>query len=284
MAIFHLNISTAKNGASAKQQYIERQGRYKNEGTDHDFVASGSMNLPAWAKDSEDFWKEDEQRETGNQYREIRIALPNELTHTEQKEIVETFCKENLAGHALTWAIHENDGRISGEKNPHVHIIFCERKRDPDREEPTRNEYFKRPKRGKDGTIHGGYAKDREITGGTRRKWLENIRQNAEKIINKGLERAGRKERVSCKSLEDQGIDRIPQVHLGRESIGKAERGIHDRRATEWMRRAQENKEIEVTRENIEYCKEKIQKLAQMQRRFDRQRERERDIALELGR
>lgn len=254
MAIFHLNISPAGAGAGAKQAYIEREGKYKDTDKYEDLKAHGSQNLPSWAKDSADFWQEDEKSESGNQYREIRLALPKELPADRQEEIVKEFCQENLADHALTWAIHENTGRLSGEKNPHAHIIFCERKIDLSRPEPGRDEYFQRTRR-KDGQISGGYPKDREITGKDRKQWLRKIRKSAEEIMNRELQRAGINERVSCETLESQGIDRQASHHVG------------PRRTTQ----------INQAREALEKKKEgyasKIQKLDEKERTAQRLRE-----------
>lgn len=232
MAIYSLHISTSGAGAGAKADYIEREGKYKGRG---DLIAKGSQNLPSWAQSAADFWHECERQETGNQYREIKIALPKELDAEKQQKIVEDICRADLDGHALTWAIHENEGRLSGEKNPHAHIIFCERKRDPDRPEPAREQYFRRSSRTKSGEWRGGYAKDREITGARRKEWLRRVRESAEKIINRELQRAGLRERVSCRTLEEQGIDRPAQKHVGAQVVSLHRAGIDTDRLREWQ-------------------------------------------------
>ena len=53
-------------------------------------------NLPSWATSAHDFWHQDEVSERGTQYREIRMALPNELSMEEQCEVIRDFCRENL--------------------------------------------------------------------------------------------------------------------------------------------------------------------------------------------
>ena len=174
MAIYSVNVSTPSAGAGAKSDYIQREGKY--EGKKEELLCSESGNLPSWATSAHDFWHQDEVSERGTQYREIRMALPNELSMEEQCEVIRDFCRENLENHAYTWALHTNEGRISGKPNPHVHIIFCEREIDPQREEPPREEYFRRP-RHKDGQTNGGYGKSRQITGKNRRKWLCKVRE-----------------------------------------------------------------------------------------------------------
>ena len=266
MAIYSLNISTGAAGAAAKQAYIEREGKYADKG---DLIAHGSMNLPSWAASSADFWREDEAQETGNQYREIKLALPKELDRAEQKGIVEDFCRQELDGHPLTWAIHENEGRLSGERNPHAHIMICERKIDPDRPEPGRDEYFRRSSRKKDGRYTGGYAKDREITGNRRKEWLARVRQAAEKIINRGLERAGRSERVSCRSLEAQGIDRAPQEHVGPGAVALYRRGIDTDRVRSWRETKMMQTEIARAEKEKEIAQAKLSKTVEEMREME---------------
>lgn len=226
MAIFSMSISAGGGcSAGAKQKYIEREGMYAKKL--EDLIDHGSIGLPSWAESSRDFWEEDDRQETGNRYREIKLALPKEIqSKDEQRKIVEDFCNTVLKDHPVTWAIHENEGRLSGEKNPHVHILVCERKIDDSRPEPLRNEYFKRSSVKKDGSRTGGYAKDRDMTGKNRREWLQNARQKAEDIINRSLERNGYSERVSCKSLADQGIERPAQSHVGAKATSLFQYGI----------------------------------------------------------
>ncbi len=220
MAIYHANISVVKTSASAKSDYITRQKKYSKKAKE-DLLFCESKNLPSWAKDERDFWKTcDEGEKRGTKGRELKIALPNELTQEQQIELAKEIAHEILGdSHAYTMAIHENVGSLSGEKNPHVHILFCEREIDKTREEPTREDYFKRAGKRKDGTFYGGYKKSEKIVKTDRTKWLHEVREKVEQVTNKSLERHGHDERVSCKTLKEQGIEREPQVHLGNKNI-----------------------------------------------------------------
>ena len=257
MAIYSVNVSTPSAGAGAKSDYIQREGKY--EGKKEELLCSESGNLPSWATSAHDFWHQDEISERGTQYREIRMALPNELSMEEQCEVIRDFCRENLERHAYTWALHTNEGRISGKPNPHVHIIFCEREIDPQRGEPSREEYFRRP-RHKDGQTNGGYGKSRQITGKNRRKWLCEVRESAERVINTALEKAGREERISCKSLEDQGIDRVPTRHVGAKSVSMYRKGF----VTKAMESYQHIRTVNTELENLEKEKRELETIRAM--------------------
>jgi len=60
--------------------------------------------------------------------------------------------------------------------------------------------------------------------------WLKEIRKSWENICNRELERIGSKERVSCETLEAQGIDRTPQQHQGKTATAMERRGIKPER------------------------------------------------------
>ena len=266
MATFSLHISAAGAGAGAKYDYLTRSGKYTSKA--EELRAFNSKNLPSWASNGRDFWQEAENQERGNQYKEIRFALPAELNWYEQKEIVEHFCEENLRNHAYTWAMHENTGRLSGKPNPHVHIIFCERKIDPARPEPGRDEYFKRSRKNGD-KISGGYPKDPTINGKDRKKWLQQVRNSAERLINQAYREAGREERISAKSLKEQGIDHIPTKHLGPRLVSMEQRGITTAPMVEHLTIRRMNK-------RTDKLKEETKRLEELEKQEREERERER--------
>lgn len=213
MAIYHFKIKTAGGRAGEKIDYISREGKWEKSPKKEELLCVESQHMPEWAVDKNDFWSEMDSQEKKNAYREIILALPKELNFEQQKTLISNYCAENLKGHPLTFAIHENIGSLSGERNPHAHIIFSERKMDG---RTVEREKFCRQR--------SGYKKDRDITGAGRRKWLFNMRKSWELAANRALENAGSKERISCETLEKQGILRTPQKHLGEKVIAQAAR------------------------------------------------------------
>ena len=144
MAAYHLRVKNdTKSGGgkvSAKRHadyilrgdgkshvdYINREGA-QSERTDCIFKGS---QLPKWAKGSPQrfFSAATRYEDKGNRrYKEIELSLPNELTLEQNREIVDRFIANHLSNHYYAYAIHEKNGELSGERTPHVHIMFSER-------------------------------------------------------------------------------------------------------------------------------------------------------------
>lgn len=220
MALYRLSVKVGSKGSGrAHFDYISGDGKYKRIGTKDDIRLTRSNGIPSWAKSPRDFWKEEEK--IGDGFRKIELALPIELEPKNQEQLVEQFIRYNFKDYPCTYAIHDSkDG-----KNPHVHIMFSERKRVENREEPSRENFFKKSRTRKDGTVSGGYAKDTTITKGAGRKeWLLDLRKDWERGQNIYLERANTPARVDCRSLKDQGLDRVPQIHVGAKAWRMKER------------------------------------------------------------
>lgn len=220
MALYRLSVKVGLKGSGrAHFDYISGDGKYKRIGTEDDIRLTRSNAIPSWAKSPRDFWKEEEK--IGDGFRKIELALPVELEPKNQERLVEQFVNKNFKDYPCTYAIHDSK---NGE-NPHVHIMFSERKRVDTREEPSREQFFKKSRTRKDGTVSGGYAKDTSITKGAGRKqWLLELRKDWEYGQNIYLERADVSERVDCRSLKEQGIDRVPQIHVGAKAWRMKER------------------------------------------------------------
>ena len=253
MAIYHMHVSvgTRNNGksAAARDDYIEREGKYNKR--HEEVLVSKSGNMPSWAENQKDFWKASDvyERANGSLYREIEIALPKELPVGEQISIVNEYVETLTEKHKLpyTWGIHIND-----ENNPHAHIMFCERANDEI--ERNRIAWFSRANSKE--PAKGGAKKIRELTS---KDWLKNQRKTWEEIANKYLEENYIDERVDCRSLEDQGIDRIPQKHVGVHAWGMEARGITTERGDQYREAKADKIEYEQAQEKIKELDGKIE-------------------------
>lgn len=110
----------------AHADYINREGAQSSR---DDCVFKGNQ-LPKWAKSSPQkfFSAATRYEDKGNRrYKEIELSLPNELTLEQNRSIVDQFIANHLANHYYAYAIHEKAGELSGERHPHVHIMFSER-------------------------------------------------------------------------------------------------------------------------------------------------------------
>lgn len=173
----------------------------------------------------------------------VMLALPRELDAAARVEVVRAFAAE-VGGGRIAWlaGIHDR-GRDAG--NPHAHILFRDR------------------------DIETG----KRVAGFTEKGSTERLRETWERVANQALERAGFEERIDRRSLEAQGNDRQPGIHVGPKALAMEERGVRPRseleildngRVIEWPR-------IDRGRTRIEYLAE-IEAANENQRR-ERERE-----------
>ena len=116
-----------KTNAQSHLEYINRERAYENRGA----CIFHSHHLPSWAKnDPKKFFQAADKYEgVGHRrYVEIEFALPNELKTVEQyRQIIDVFIAKHLSEHYYAYAIHDKIGMLSGQRHPHVHIMFSER-------------------------------------------------------------------------------------------------------------------------------------------------------------
>ncbi len=225
MAIYHLTASTGsrKGGQSgaAKSDYLKREGKYSRDRDEVEHSQSGHM--PDWAERSRDYWDAADlyERANGRLFKEVEFALPVELDEAQRRELVDDFAHHLTDQERLpyTLAIHKGKG-----ENPHCHLMISERKNDG--VQRPADQWFKRynakqPER-------GGAQKSDSLKP---RAWLEQTREAWSDHANRALERAGHDARIDHRSLEAQGVERLPGVHLGPNVVEMEARGIRTDRA-----------------------------------------------------
>lgn len=151
---------------------------------------------PEWAANREKLWNAAEQSETRKNStvaREFEIALPAELNAAQRRQLAHALAEEIVARHQCVAdvAMHE-PGKGGDNRNHHAHVLCSTRRLGP----------------------NGFHEKTREldeVKQGEVVRWRERFAI----LQNQHLREAGHPERVDHRSLEDQGIDRIPTVHLG---------------------------------------------------------------------
>jgi hypothetical protein len=211
MAIYHLNVKTGSRGngqsAGAKDDYIEREGKYEKK--HGDVLLSESGNMPYWAqKKPSEYWKAADiyERSNGRLYKEIEFALPVELSDEQKIQAVRQYASYITKGENLpyTWAIHNND-----PNNPHCHLMVSERA----------NDNAKRPR----ARWFSRYNNKEPRSGGARKtdklkpkEWIESARMEWANIANSALKESGfENEKIDHRSFEGQGIEKPKPVHLG---------------------------------------------------------------------
>ena len=223
MSIYHLSTSVGSRAggqsASAKDDYIEREGRYSRDPSEVEHVESGHM--PGWAEeDPHAYWEaaDAHERANGRLFREVEFALPTELDEGERRELALEFAQFLTDRERLpyTLAIHRGEG-----ENPHCHLVMSERANDG--LERTAATWFKRynGKAPEQGGARKVSTSSKEWLGSTREAWAEHA--------NRALARAGSRERVDHRSLSDRAeeareagdlekaaeLSREPGKHLG---------------------------------------------------------------------
>ena len=215
MAIYHLSakpISRAA-GRSATGAAAYRAGEIitdertglvfdygKKHGIDHREIIAPN-HAPAWAQDRAKLWnavENAEKRKDSQLAREVEVALPTELTLEQQRELVRSFASSQFveAGMVADIAIHHAKG-----SNPHAHILLTMRDIGPDGFGPKNRSW-----------------NDKAL--------LQNWREEWEVQTNQALERAGYRIRIDHRTLAEQGIERVPQIHIGPKVPEMERRGI----------------------------------------------------------
>ncbi|KAB2694572.1 Ti-type conjugative transfer relaxase TraA [Ochrobactrum sp. Kaboul] len=178
-----------------------------------------------------------EKRADAQLARELIIALPEELTRSENIALFQEFVRENLTskGMIADWVYHDKDG------NPHIHLMTALR--------PLTDEGFGRkkvPVLGRDGEplrvvtpdrpngkiVYRLWAGDKETMKGWKIAWAE--------TANRHLALAGHDIRLDGRSYVEQGLDGIAQKHLGPEKAALARKGVEMYFAPATLARRQE--------------------------------------------
>ncbi len=145
-----------------------------------------------WALDRSTLWnavQKCEKRKDATLAREIQIALPTELTHEQQVELLREFVREQFVARGMVAdvCLHREE-----PSNSHAHVMLTMRPLGPD---------------------GFGYKErswnDRKLLYGWRASWSE--------YANRTLAQAGHEERIDHRSYVDQQIPLEPQPKLGRK-------------------------------------------------------------------
>jgi hypothetical protein len=155
-----------------------------------------------------------ETRKNSRVAREVIIALPYELTTLERESLTRDMAAYLVEKYrvAVDVAIHapvDKDGH--DPRNHHAHLLFTTRELTPE------------------GFGSKTRILDYKITGP---RQIESIREVWETLANDALSRAGHSDvNIDRRTLEAQGIERIPQIHEGKASTYDDD--LHDRRHDE---------------------------------------------------
>ena len=188
--------------------------------------------------------------------REITVALPVELTLSQNKQLLHEYVKSNFvdAGMIADVCIHD-----TGQGNPHAHIMLTMRPITPDGTwgdkqrkiytlDPDGNKTYDKAKR--------QYKCTREQTTDWNERYKsEQWRESWATKVNEYLTaHSPSAETIDHRSYKRQGIDQIPTIHLGVSAHQMEQKGIQTNRGNI-------NREIEVSNKLLRQLKGRISKL-----------------------
>jgi hypothetical protein len=218
MAIYHYSVQviSRSQGRSAVAAAAYRSGeklvdertnevKFYHRDVQPETTIIAPENAPGWVLDRERLWngvEHSEKRKDAQLCREINVALPIELNHDQQRELIHSFVRDQFVqkGMIADVAIHRDD-----MNNPHAHIMLTMRTIDE----------------------NGFGKKNRDWN---QREELERGREEWANYANPALENAGYMDKITHLSHEAQGIEQLPTVHLGHVVNAMEKRGVQTER------------------------------------------------------
>lgn len=198
----HVKIVKSETGRTCCGSAAYRAGEriVGANGEVHDFtkkrgvITTGIMlpdGAPREYADRQTLWQaadRAEHRKDAQRYRDINIAIPNEISYHRAEEIVRKFLEPLVAdGMIADYAIHDPPG---SPRNLHVHIMLTMREVSP-----------------------AGFGKKRpdwnrrELVLGMRSRWAH--------LCNEEMQRIGSSDRTEYKSYAERGIPKLASRHIG---------------------------------------------------------------------
>jgi hypothetical protein len=266
----HVQIITRGKGKSAVAAAAYRAGEtIKNEydGIIHDYTKKGGIvhteillpsHAPAEYADRTLLWNAVEKIEksaNSQLARELDIALPAKFTREQNIALARRYVKDTFVdtGMCADLCVHDkNDG------NPHMHIMLTMR---PINEDGTwggkqKKEYIldRYGKKQYDPVKRQYKCRSIPSTDWNNQANADVWRKAWEDMANAELERLGFDVRIDRRTYEEQGIEKIPTVHMGVAAMQMERRGIR-------TERGDMNRKIEITNNEIRQLRARINKL-----------------------
>lgn len=213
MAIYRFSAQVIgrSSGRSATAAAAYRAGVEildERTGITHDYTRRSGVDealilapesAPSWVQDRAALWnavESAEKRKDAQLCREVQLALPHELSAEQRRALVVGFVRDQWISRGMVAdvAFHAPD-REGDTRNLHAHVMLSLRAIGPD----------------------GFGLKVREWND---KALLESWREAWQLHANRALELAGKSERIDHRTLQEQGIDRLPMIKLGPAVLG----------------------------------------------------------------
>ena len=234
MAIYHCSTKTVNrsSGRTAVASSAYRAGEKLEDertGLTHDFTRKdgvahteivSNLNIEI---DRSQLWnlaEQSENRKDARTAREWVIALPDELTTDQRKDLAKDFATAlvDRYGVIADIAIHA-PSKAGNDRNHHAHIMLTTRKAELD----TDNNLILTTK----AEIELSNAKRKSLDMGTTQDEIKQIRETWANLANRALERAGIQEKIDHRSYADQNNGLQATIHEGTKVTQLRRQGIN---------------------------------------------------------
>ena len=200
-----ISRSQGRSVTAASAYRVAERIEDRRTGLTFDYAAKGGVDhteilapdhAPDWVHDRSELWnrvEESETRKNSQVAREVRVALPDELTHAQRVALVRDYAQTQFVdrGMVADIALHA-PGRAGDERNHHAHILLTTREV------------------GEDGfTTKNRDWNKVEVLEGWREAWARDS--------NAALERAGIEDRVDHRTLVAQRDAALELASAARE-------------------------------------------------------------------
>ena len=272
-----------RGGSSAvdKSAYISRTTMYSEyDGTTYypkyseDLVHSEVMlpvNAPLEYSDPSVLWNSVEIHESryakAQLARSYKIEIPNEWSYELATEVMRDYVKRNFVddGMCAQFAIHDSENPVTHQRNLHCHIMLTMR---PVLEDGSWGDKQKKiyvlDADGKKVRKKNGQYKctTQDMTGWNSRENARKWRKDLADTINAVNEKNGLTENFwEHRSFAEQGLDTIPQIHLGEKASALERAGIQTERGNVNRRIIEQNKAILTAKMLVARAEEQLQKI-----------------------
>lgn len=234
MAIYHFDLQLIKRkdgrstvnaaayraGEKIKDERLNKTFNYNNKMVHESFIMK-PKNTPDWVGDRATLWNEIERiekRKDAQLAREINVALPVELSDSNQTELIKKYVQENFVdeGMIADVCIHKDN-----PENPHAHIMLTMREFDSKK--------------------NGFGNKNRDWN---EQSLIHKWRENWATVTNESLKENGINQKIDHRSHAERGITLLPQIHEGPNARDMHKRG-------KFSERVSQNEEIKKINESI---------------------------------
>ncbi|KSV60059.1 MobA/MobL family protein [Acetivibrio ethanolgignens] len=272
-----------RGGSSAvdRSAYISRTTMYSEyDGTTYypkyseDLVHSEVMlpvNAPTEYSDPSVLWNSVEMHESrfakAQLARSYKIELPNEWSYELATEVIRDYVKRNFVddGMCAQFAIHDSENPVTHQRNLHCHIMLtmCPILEDGSWGDKQKKVYVLDADGNKIRKKNGQYkCTTQDVTGWNSRENAKKWRKDLADTINAVNEKNVLTENFwEHRSFAEQGLDIIPQIHLGAKATALEKAGIQSERGNINRRIIEQNKAILTAKMLVAKAEEQLQKI-----------------------